>query len=108
MARDLLVLLGPHGVARASELAGQVDRHTLGRWVADGRLLRPHRGVLAAPECWPEWRTRALAGVLATDGTLSHSSALAAWRVAEDAGPVHVSVPADRRALHSPETRNRG
>jgi hypothetical protein len=102
VARDLLVLLGPHGVARASELAGRVDRHTLGRWVADGRLLRPHRGVLAAPEGWPEWPTRALAGVLATDGTLSHSSALAAWRVAEDAGPVHVSVPAGRRALRSP------
>ena len=102
MARDLLALLGPHGVARASELAGRVDRHTLGRWVADGRLLRPHRGVLAAPECWSEWPTRALAGVLASDGTLSHGSALAAWRIAEDAGRVHVSVPAGRRALRSP------
>ena len=102
MARDLLALLGPHGVARASELAGLIDRHTVGRWVADGRLLRPHRGVLVVPRCWNEWPTRALAGVLATDGTLSHGSALAAWRVAEDVGPVHVSVPAGRRALRSP------
>lgn len=101
MARDLLALLGPFGVARASDLSGRVDRHTVGRWVADGRLLRPHRGVLAAPECWGEWSTRALAGVLATGGTLSHASALAAWRVATDDGPVHVSVPADRRALRS-------
>ena len=102
MARDLVPLLGPHGVARASDLAGRVDRHTVGRWVRDGRLLRPHRGVVVAPECWDRWRTRALAGVLATDGTLSHVSALAVWRVIEDDGPVHVSVPARRRALRSP------
>ena len=81
MAHDLVPLLGPHGVARASDLAGRVDRHTVGRWVRDGRLLRPHRGVVAAPECWDRWRTRALAGVLATYGTLSHVLALAVWRV---------------------------
>ncbi len=103
VARNLLDLLGPHGVARAGDLVGRVDRHTLGRWVADGRLLRPHRGVLAVPERWDRWQTRVLAGVLATDGTVSHTSALAVWRVYEDdGGPVHVSVPAGRRALRSP------
>ncbi|WP_369252427.1 DUF559 domain-containing protein [Geodermatophilus amargosae] len=103
MVRDLLPLLGPHGVARTSDLAGRVDRHTVGRWVAQGRLLRPHRGVVATPESWEEWRTRALAGVLATAGVLSHSTALAVWRVLDDdGGPVHVSVPAHRRALHGP------
>ena len=102
MPRDLRTLLGPYGVARTSDLAGWADRHTVGRWVADGRLLRPHRGVVAAPECWGQWRTRALAGVLATGGTLSHGTALAVWRVLEDdGGPVHVSVPAGRRATHS-------
>ncbi|MGY1620647.1 DUF559 domain-containing protein [Geodermatophilus sp. SYSU D00965] len=101
MARDPLPLLGPHGVARVSDLAGRVDRHTVGRWVAAGRLLRPHRGVVALPESWGDWRTRALAGVLATGGTLSHWSALAVWRVVEGHGPVHVSVPAGRRALDS-------
>jgi very-short-patch-repair endonuclease len=78
-----------------------VDRHTVGRWVRAGRLLRPHRGVVALPASWEEWRTRALAGVLATGGTLSHTSALTIWRVLVDHGPVHVSVPAGRRALHS-------
>jgi very-short-patch-repair endonuclease len=101
MARDLVALLGPHGVARASDLTGRVDRHTLGRWVRDGRLLRPHRGVLAAPACWDRWQTRVLAAVLATDGVVSHASALAVWRVGRHDGPVHVSVPPERRALRS-------
>jgi hypothetical protein len=101
VARDLTALLGPHGVVRAADLAGRVDRHTVGRWVSAGRLLRPHRGVVALPDAWDDWRTRALAGVLATRGTLSHTSALTVWRVVVDHGPVHVSVPAGRRALGS-------
>ena len=100
MTRDLRPLLGPYGVARAADLAGRVDRHTVTRHVAGGRLLRPHRGVVAAPACWDDWRTRALAGVLATGGVLSHATALAVWRVLEDGGhPVHVSVPSGRRAV---------
>ncbi len=99
VTRDLRPLLGPFGVARTCDLAGRVDRHTLTRQVAEGRLLRPHRGVVAAPACWDDWRTRALAGVLATGGVLSHGTGLAVWRVLEDdGGPVHVSVPAGRRA----------
>ncbi len=99
MTRDLHPLLGPYGVVRVSDLAGRVDRHTVTRHVADGRLLRPHRGVVAVPECWADWRTRALAGVLATGGVVSHGTALAVWRVLDDdGGPVHVSVPAGRRA----------
>jgi hypothetical protein len=102
MVRDLAGLLGPFGVARTSDLTGRVDRHTVSRGVAAGRLLRPHPGVVAIAACWEDWRTRALGGVLATDGTLSHTSALAVWRVlGEDDGPVHVSVPAARRALRS-------
>ncbi|SFP74753.1 Transcriptional regulator, AbiEi antitoxin, Type IV TA system [Geodermatophilus dictyosporus] len=101
MALDLLPLLGPFGVARAADLAGRVDRHTVGRWVTRGRLFRPHRGVVVDPACWDDWQTRALAGALAVDGTLSHVTALAVWRVLEDDGPVHVSVPAARRAPRS-------
>ncbi|MGR6962984.1 hypothetical protein ACU610_00765 [Geodermatophilus sp. URMC 61] len=102
MAHDLAALLGPHGVARVAELAGRVDRHTVGRWVADRRLLRPRQGVVVLPPAWEDWRTRALAAGLATDGTLSHVSALTVWRVLDDDnGPVHVSVPATRRASRS-------
>ncbi|MDP9428611.1 MAG: hypothetical protein M3Q47_06900 [Actinomycetota bacterium] len=49
-----------------------------------------------------EWRTRALAAVYGTDGVFSHTSALTVWRVAAEHAPVHVSVPAVRRALQRP------
>jgi very-short-patch-repair endonuclease len=59
--------------------------------------------VLVLPERFDEWPTRALAGVLATSGALSHISALAIWRLAPKEGPVHVSVPARRRAVRGPD-----
>jgi very-short-patch-repair endonuclease len=102
VAHDLITLLGPDGVVRAEDLVRSVDRHTVARWVRRGRLLRPHAGVLVVPERFDDWHTRALAGVLATDGALSHWSALALWRRGPATGPVHVSVPAARRALRSP------
>jgi hypothetical protein len=50
VTHDLAVLLGPAGVARVTEVARTVDRHTVGGWVAAGRLLRPYPGVLVLPE----------------------------------------------------------
>jgi very-short-patch-repair endonuclease len=94
-------LLGPHGVVRSDDLIGRVDRHTVARWVAAGRLLRPHPGVLAIPDQFDSWHTRALAGVLATGGCLSHVSALAQWRHWAREGEIHVSIAAGRRALKS-------
>jgi very-short-patch-repair endonuclease len=102
VAHDLITLLGPAGVIRSDDLVRRVDRHTVAHWVRQGRLVRPHRGVLVLPERSGDWRTRALAGVLATDGALSHWSALALWRVIPPTGPVHLSVPAGRRASGSP------
>jgi hypothetical protein len=102
VTHDPALLLGPAGVARASEVARAVDRHTVGGWVAAGRLLRPYPGVLVLPERSQEWRTRALAAVLGTRGVLSHTSALTVWRLAPPAGTVHVSVPPSRRALRRP------
>ena len=101
MAHDLVALLGPDGVARTADLAARVDAHTVVEWVARGRLVRPHRGVVALPDSLDHWSTRALAGVLATGGALSHTSALTVWRLLPGTDPVHVSVPAHRRARHS-------
>lgn len=101
MAHDLNALLGPDGVIRRADLAGRVDRHTLTRWLAQERLVQPHPGVLALPERFEEWRTRAIAGVLATRGVLSHRTALAAWRLAPKEGVVHASVPVGRHAPRS-------
>ena len=99
MAHDLVALLGQNGVARSAELIRHVDRHTLATWVAGRRLLRPYPGILVLPERSEDWRTRAMAAVLATGGTLSHTSALALWRRAPREGLIHVSIPASRRAL---------
>lgn len=98
MAHDLAALLGPDGVCSSAVLTRSVDRHTVARWVADRRLLRPFPGVLLLPSHADRWRTRALAAVIATDGVLSHTSALTVWRLAPGAGAIHVSVPAARRA----------
>lgn len=102
MAHDLRVLLGPEGVLRSEELIRRVDKHSVSRWVASGRLLRPYPGVLVHPERAETWRTRALAAVLATGGVLSHLSALTVWRLAPETCPVHVSIAAGRRALRRP------
>ena len=102
MAHDLIALLGPAGAVRSADLTRRVDRHTVARWVRQGRLVRPHPGVLVLPERSGDWHTRALAGVLATGGVLSHWSALTLWRHAPRTGPVHLSVPAARTALRSP------
>lgn len=101
MARELKGVLGPYGVARTVDLTGRVDRHTVGRWVERKFLLRPYPGVVVLPDRWPEWPTQAMAAVLATGGWLSHTSALAVWRALPKDGPIHVSVPAGRRALRS-------
>ena len=102
MTHDLAALLGPDGVAHVPELSRRVDRHSVDGWVRAGRLLRPYPGVVLLPDQAEQWRTRALAAVLATRGTLSHTSALTVWRLAPEADPVHVSVPPGRRALRRP------
>jgi very-short-patch-repair endonuclease len=101
VAHDLRALLGPLGVATTAQLSGRVDRHTVSSWVSSGRLLRPHRGVVVLPDRWESWPTRAVAAELATDGALSSLSALTAWRLAAPSSPIHVAVPAPRRALSS-------
>lgn len=102
MTRDMSALLGALGVVRSSNLAGLVDKHTITAWVRKRRLLRPYPGVLVQPDRWEEWPTRAMAAVLATDGVLSHTSALAVWRVLPKEGAIHVSIPAGRRAIRAP------
>src|SRR3954471_2867016 len=102
MAHDLVALLGPEGVARTADLARKVDRHSIDGWVTARRLLRPYPGVVVLPQAFDDWRTRALAAVYATDGVLSHTSALTAWRLAPQSDPVHVSIRPGRRALRRP------
>lgn len=102
MPHDIAGLVGPSGTTTAATLLRSVDAHTIGRWVRQGRLLRPYPGVLVLPDRHDDWRTRASAAALATRGVLSHRTALAVWRVLPAAGQVHVSIAAGRRALVRP------
>jgi very-short-patch-repair endonuclease len=102
VAHDLRALLGSLGVTTTAQLTQRVDRQTVSSWVRAGRLLRPHRGVVVLPERWGDWPTRAVAAELATGGVLHSVSALTAWRLAPASFPIHVAVPANRRAPASP------
>lgn len=93
MTVDLRALLGPDGVARVADLAALTHRTSVSRWVASGRLLRPLPGLVALPEAAGHWRPRARAAVLWSGGLLAGRSALAAWDVVAQPGPVvHVAV----------------
>ena len=83
-----------HNLVSTQQLLGLglTRQQILGR-VRAGRMHRIHRGVYAVgtPNLTREgWY---LAAVLATGGTLSHSSAAALWRIRDaPLSPVHVSV----------------
>ncbi len=104
MTIDLHHLLGPSGVRAAAELTGLVDAGSVGRWVRQGRLLRPAPGVLALPDAVQSWPGRA---DVATHwahrdggrGWLTGAGALALWDVLPDPGPVvDLAVDHARRA----------
>ncbi|MGY1742291.1 MULTISPECIES: hypothetical protein [unclassified Blastococcus] len=94
MVVDLREVLGPDGAMRIADAAARTGSTSVSRWVREGRLLRPLPHVVVLPEHAGRWRTRAVAAVLSTRGLLSHTSALALWGLAEEAGHVHVSIEA--------------
>jgi REase_MTES_1575 len=74
---DIAALLGPAGTASTAALAREVDRTTVSRWVASGRLVRLHPGWVALPEMADDRLVRARAAVGYSGGVLSHLTALA-------------------------------
>ena len=95
---DLAELLGPTGTTSTSALGRAVDRTTVSRWLASGRLVRLHPGWVTLPELADVWTVRAHAAVGYTNGVLSHMSALAAHGfLDEPMTRLDVTVPADRR-----------
>ncbi|SOC52628.1 Protein of unknown function [Blastococcus aggregatus] len=83
----------PHGVARRADVTAVTSTSTVGRWLAQGRLLVVAPGVVALPDRTVRWADRARAATLYADAPLSHLSALtAAGLVRPTAGPLHVTV----------------
>lgn len=102
MAHDLDAVIGPDGWASWEALTSRVDRTTVGRWVAAGRLVRLQPGVYALPGTAPDWRTRVEAAAHATGGVVSHRSALALWELAPPGGPIHLTVDITRSGRGTP------
>lgn len=93
----------PHGVARRADVAAATSTSTVGRWLAEGRLLVVAPGVVALPERATAWADRARTAALYADAPLSHLSALtAAGLIRPTAGPVHVTVGLERCLRDAP------
>jgi hypothetical protein len=73
---DIARLVGPDGTTTSTDLRTRVDDATVGRWVRQGRLIRPCPGVLLLPERQDDWRTRARSLRSRPPGGVSHRTAL--------------------------------
>ena len=86
-----------HGVAAHDELIRLgLSSSTVGRWAADGRLHRVHRGVYAIgrPELSVHGRWLAAVKACGPGAVLSHLSAAVLWDLHRYSGAaIHVSTP---------------
>ena len=96
VAHELDTLVGPDGWTTWESLTALVDRKTVARWVDSGLLHRLHPGIYALPAASRVWRSRLAAAVHATDGVISHRTALALWDLAPVGGPIHLTVELGR------------
>jgi len=97
---------GQHGVVSVAQLRRLgVGKDRIHSWVGSGRLHSRHRGVFAVgrPELSREGEWLAAVWACGPGAVLSHWSAAASHRMAEEAGEeVHVTTPAARRARSRP------
>jgi hypothetical protein len=92
-----LAHLLPNGVAPRTDLSLISSASSVARWTAAGDLVHIHPGVVMLPELRGDPIARARAAALWAKGPISHVSALTLWDVVGPiAGPMHVTVPADR------------
>ncbi|SEO59609.1 DUF559 domain-containing protein [Trujillonella endophytica] len=93
-----LASLLPHGAGRRDRVTRATSSSSVSRWLDGGALVLVHPGVVALADRAHDWTVRARAAVLWSRGALSHLSALALHELvpATPAGPLHVTVPADR------------
>lgn len=96
MALDLAAVVGPDGWITWEALTARVDRKTVARWTAQGRLVRLQPGVYASPGLARQWRIRVEAAVRSRGAVASHRTALALWDLVPPGGPIHLTVDPGR------------
>jgi hypothetical protein len=102
LVHDLLPLLGPARTVSTTVLAQRTSPRSVGRWIADGGLVRLHPGWVTVPELAGDWTVRAHAATGYAGGPLSHMSALAVHGVVDqEVTRLNVTVPSDRRVRTS-------
>jgi predicted transcriptional regulator of viral defense system len=99
---DLRPLLGPARTISTTGLARRTGPRSVGRWIADGTLVRLHPGWVTVPELAEDWTVRAHAATGYAGGPLSHKSALAVHGVVDqEVTRLNVTVLGDRRVRTS-------
>ena len=96
MVHDVASVVGPDGWITWEALTARVDRKTVGRWTAQGRLVRLGPGVYTSPELAQDWRIRLEAAVRSRGAVASHRTALALWGLLPPGGPIHLTVQPGR------------
>lgn len=101
---DLAALL-PDGARTRRALSAATSPSSVKRWLRGGDLVVLQPGVVALAARADEWSVRATAAVAWSGAPLSHLSAVrAAGLVADESGPVHVTVPLARLPRGRSET----
>lgn len=96
MVLDVAAVVGPEGWITWEALTARVDRKTVARWTAQGRLVRLQPGVYASPVFAGRWRVRVEAAVRSRGAVASHRTALALWGLLPPGGPIHLTVDPGR------------
>lgn len=89
-----------HGVVAWSAACREISRGTLEWAVRTGAVLRPYSGVVVDPAGWGEAETRWRAALVVAgpSAALSHTTALAVWRLpVPEADEIHVTTGPGRR-----------
>ena len=96
--RAIAALAGrQHGIVTSAQLAAAgLGPNAVAHRVAQGRLVRVHRGVFQVGPVAAVYGAE-MAAVLATGGVLSHHSAAKKWGMRPHDGLVHVTVAGEAR-----------
>ena len=80
------------GVITRAEACAVVSLDALEYALRSGQLVAVHRGVYASEPISAHMRCRAALIYCGVPAALSHTTALAVWRVLDDAGPIHLTT----------------